>query len=196
VDQNHQTQQTMNQANQPRSMGSGNASPADYAGPPTGRIESPSSRYQTVDKGIFTATIPENWRELEQENSVWYAPNGGYGSAKGQAIFTHAVNLGIAQTRSQNAQQATEEFVNGLKQSNHLKVHTGFEQMNIDKRPGRLITLENVNEATGRPEFVIIIATQLRNGSLFYMIAVSPKDDYKALQPTFATILGSIRLND
>jgi len=36
----------------------------------------------------------------------------------------------------------------------------------------------------------------LRNGSLFYLIAVSPKDEYPRYQPTFASILGSVKLND
>jgi hypothetical protein len=161
-----------------------------------GHVDSPSASYQTVDKGIFTVNIPQNWDELEQENGVWFAPKGGYGSARGQTVFTHAINLGVAQTRAQNAQQAIEEFVNSLRQTNKLKVHTGYEPMNIDKRPGRLITLENVNEATGRPEFVIVVMTRLRDGNLFYLIAVSPKDEYPKYQPTFASILGSVRLND
>jgi len=163
---------------------------------PTGRVESPAANYQTVDKGVFAASIPQNWDELEQGNEFWFSPKGGYGSANGRTIFTHAINLGVAQTSARNAQQATEEFVNRLKQSNKLKVHTGYEPMNIDKRPGRLITLEGVNEVTGRPEFVIVVMTQLRNGSLFYLIAVSPKDEYPRYQPTFASILGSVKLND
>jgi beta-barrel assembly-enhancing protease len=178
--------QTTNQSAQPRTT-------ANSIAP---RAASSTPGYETVDKGLFAVSIPSNWQEVEQQNGVWFAPQGGFSSANGQAVFTHAVNLGVAQTRGQNTQQASEEFVNGLKQRNKLKVHTGYEPMNIDKRPGRLIVLENVNELTGRPEFVVVVMTQLRDGTLFYLIAVSPKDEYPKYQPTFATILGSVRLND
>ena len=41
-----------------------------------------------------------------------------------------------------------------------------------------------------------VLTTQLRNGELFYMIAVSPSDEYSSYQNTFLAILRSLRLND
>jgi hypothetical protein len=68
--------------------------------------------------------------------------------------------------------------------------------MDVDGRQGRLITFDNVNEATGRAELVNILTTQLKNGDLFYMIAVSPTDEYKNYQNVFLTILRSVKLTD
>lgn len=163
---------------------------------PGGRIEAPSSRYQSVDKGIFNVSIPQNWQEIEQENGAWFAPKGAYGTANGQTVFTHAVNLGVVQTRARNAQQATEEFINNLKQGSNLRARGGVKPMDVDGRQGQLITFDNTNEATGRAEIVNIVTTQLQNGQLFYLIAVSPTDEYQNYQTTFARILRSIRLND
>ena len=161
-----------------------------------GRIEPPSSSYQAFNKGAFTVSVPENWREIEgQQNGTWFAPNGAYGAANGQTVFTHAVNLGVVQTRSKDAQQATDEFVKGITGGN-LRARGGYERMDVDGRQGRLITFDNVNEATGRAELVNILTTQLKNGDLFYMIAVSPTDEYKNYQNTFLAILRSVRLND
>ena len=162
----------------------------------SGRIEAPSSRYQSFDKGIFNVSIPQNWHEIEQQNGAWYAPSGAYGDANGQTVFTHAVNLGVAQTRARNAQQATEEFINNLKQGSNLRARGGFKPTDVDGRQGQLITFDNTNEATGRAEVVNIVTTQLRNGQLFYMITVSPADEYQNYQNTFARILRSIRLNE
>jgi Zn-dependent protease with chaperone function len=162
----------------------------------SGRVAPPSSRYQSFDKGIFKVIIPENWQEIEQQNAVWFAPSGGYGTVNGQAVFTHAVSLGVVQTRARNSQQATEEFIHNLKQGTNLRARGGFQRVDIDGRPGQLITFDNTNEATGRPETVNILTTQLRNGVLFYMITVSPTDEYKNYQSTFSTILRSVRLND
>ncbi|HEX3232400.1 MAG TPA: M48 family metallopeptidase [Pyrinomonadaceae bacterium] len=162
----------------------------------TGRVELPSSRYQPFNHGVFTADIPENWHEIEgQKGGTWFAPNGGYGSANGQAVFTHAVNLGVVQTRAKDAQQATDEFIKGITGGN-LKARGGYERLDVDGRQGRLITFDNVNEATGRPELVNILTTQLKNGDLFFMIAVCPTDEYKNYQNVFLTIVHSIRLTD
>src|SRR6266566_4587660 len=62
---------------------------------PGGRVEYPSSRFRTYNEGSFTVSVPDNWRELN-ETGIWFAPNGAYGSANGQAVFTHAVNFGMA----------------------------------------------------------------------------------------------------
>jgi Zn-dependent protease with chaperone function len=163
---------------------------------PSARVEAPSSRYQSFDKKIFNVNIPENWHEIEQQNGAWFAPKGAYGTANGQTVFTHAVNLGVVQTRARDAQQATEEFVNNLKQGSNLRARGAFKQVDVDGREGQLITFDNTNEATGHAEIVNIVTTQLQNGELFYMITVSPTDEYQNYQGTFSAILRSIQLKD
>ena len=107
------------------------------------------------------------------------------------------MNLGVAQTRYRNLQQATNDFINGLQQGNgKLRARGGYQRMDVDGRFGQMITLDNVNEATGRAEIVNVVTTHLRNGQLFYMIAVSPSNEYQTYQNTFLTILRSLRLND
>jgi hypothetical protein len=56
-------------------------------------------------------------------------------------------------------------------------------------------TLSNINEATGRPETVRVITTQLRNGQLFYMVAVVPQNE-RGFDNAFEQILRSLRIND
>ena len=170
----------------------------NYPNVPAGGVEYPSSRYRTYNGGAFTVSIPENWRQINQQNTLWFAPNGAYATARnGQTVFTHAVNLGVTQTRARNLQQATDEFINGLQQGNsNLHARSAYQRTDVDGRFGQLITLDNMNEATGRAEIINVVTTQLRNGELFYMIALSPSDDYRAYQNTFLTIVRSLRLND
>src|SRR5947207_4705723 len=163
---------------------------------PGGRVESPSSRFHTYNEGSFTVSVPDNWRELN-ENGIWFAPNGAYGSANGQAVFTHAVNFGTAQTNYRSLQQATNDFINSLQRaSNNLRSNTGYQRVDIDGRSGLLLTLNNLNEATGERETVSVATTLLHNGQLFYMIGVSPSNEYNTYQNTFSQILRSLRLND
>jgi Zn-dependent protease with chaperone function len=172
---------------------------ADYPTTPRGRVEYPSSRYRSYSVfNLLRVNVPENWRELaDQGSSVWFAPSGAYGSTNSQVVYTHGVNFGVAQTNSRNLQQATNEFINSLQQGNgNLRARSGYQRTYIDGRNALSITLSNTNEATGRAEIVNVIATQLRNGQLLYMIAVSPDNEYSNYQGVFQNILRSLQLND
>jgi Zn-dependent protease with chaperone function len=172
---------------------------ADYPSAPGGRVEYPSSRYRSYSEfNLLRVSVPENWRELsDQGNSVWFAPSGAYGSVNGQAVYTHGVNFGVAQTNSRNLQEATNQFINSLQQgSGNLRARSNYQRTYVGGRNALSITLSNTNEATGRPEIVNVITTQLRNGELLYMIAVSPDNEYNNYQSVFQNILRSLQLND
>ena len=175
-----------------------NGNPGNYPSTPTGRAENPSSRYRSYSVlDAVRVSVPDNWRQLSDQGSVWFAPNGGYGSSNGRAVFTHGVNIGIAQTNSRNLQQATNEFLNTLQQGNsNLRARTGYQRTYLNSRNGLSISLSNTNEATGRAEVVNLVTTQLRNGELFYIIMVTPESDHYNYQSTFQNILRSVQLND
>src|SRR4029453_16712480 len=53
---------------------------------PSGQVQPPSSRYQTYNEGnVFQDSVPSNWRELPDNNTVTFAPDGAYA----QGVFTH-----------------------------------------------------------------------------------------------------------
>jgi Zn-dependent protease with chaperone function len=164
-----------------------------------GRVGYPSTRYRTFQGGnVFQLSYPDNWRELsENQGSVWFAPEGGYGQVQGQAVFTHGINVGVAQAQSNNLRQATDAFINSLAQGNgNIRQQSQYQSGNIGGRNGLAITLTNVNEATRRNETIAVYTTLLRNGGLFYMIAVAPQNEYRNYQGAFRNVLGSVRLND
>ncbi len=166
--------------------------------PPSGRVEYPSSRYQNVSifNGGVRVNVPSNWRQVSEGNSVWFVPEGGYGQYNGQAVYTHGASLGVAQTNNTNLQRATQELVNSLAQGNtNLRSSSGYQRTTMGGRNAIFTTLSNVNEATGQPESVRLIATQLRNGQLLYMIAVAPRNE-RNFDGAFDTMLRSIRIND
>jgi Zn-dependent protease with chaperone function len=167
--------------------------------PPVGRVSYPSTRYQNYSElgGILRVGVPNNWRELANNNSVWFAPEGAYGQAQGQAVFTHGVNFGVGQTQSRNLQQATDEFLRSLGAgSGNLRQRSGYQRTTLSGRTALTTTLSNINEATGQPEIITVVTTQLRNGQLFYMIAVTPQNESGNYQNAFRNILRSVQLND
>jgi predicted Zn-dependent protease len=166
--------------------------------PPTGRVAYPSSRYEnySIFNGGVSVSVPNNWRQINDNNSVWFVPEGAYGQYNGQAVFTHGASFGVAQTNSRNLQSASQELINSLAQgNNNLRTSGGFQRTTMSGRNALFATLSNINEATGRPETVRVITTQLRNGQLFYMIAVAPQNE-RNFENAFQTILQSVRIND
>ena len=165
---------------------------------PSGRVEYPSSRYQNVSifNGGVRVNVPSNWRQFNESNSVWFAPEGGYGSVNGQAVFTHGANFGVAQTNNRNLQRATDEIINSFAQGNrNLRASGNYQRTTIDGRQALWSTLSNVNEATGRPETIRLITTQLSNGQVLYMVAVTPQGEH-SFDNAFNTVLASVRIND
>src|SRR5712671_1727291 len=131
-----------------------NGDRTNYPSAPRGRVEYPSSRFRSYTAlGIVRLSVPDNWRELSEQETVWYAPSGCYESTNGQAVFTHGVNLGVAQTNSRNLQQATNDFLNTLQQgSGNLRSRSGYQRTYVAGRNGLAISLSNTNEATGQQE--------------------------------------------
>jgi hypothetical protein len=94
-------------------------------------------------------------------------------------------------------QEATQEFIDGLSQSNpSLRATGGLKNTKLSGRNGLMVTLTNVSETTGRGETVTVFTTLLRDDNLFYCIAVAPQDEYQAYQRSFQRVAQSIRLTD
>jgi len=166
---------------------------------PRGRVDYPSTRYQNYATlgGIVRVSVPNNWRQLAENTSVWFAPEGAYGQYQNQVVYTHGVNLGLAQTQSTNLQQATTELLNSLGAGNgNMRQRSGLQRTTVAGRTGLTTALTNVNEATGQAEALTVLTTQLRNGQLFYMIAVAPENESTSYQAAFRNILRTLQIND
>ena len=163
---------------------------------PTGRVPASASSYRTYTGGdMFKVSVPSNWREIQRQNAVTFAPDGAYGQANGQSVFTHGVELGAARNETHNLQDATEELIESLGQSNPgLRRASGPERVNLSGRAGLRSVLTNSQSATGQPESIVIFTTQLRDGNLFYAVAVAPQDDFNAYRGVFDRVIRSIQL--
>jgi len=163
---------------------------------PSGRVEPPSSRYQTYTEGdIFQITVPSNWRELPDSNSVTFAPEGGYGDYNGSSVFTHGVQVGLERNESHDLRTATDELVDSLSRGNpRLRQDSGYFNATVDGRRALHTTLSNVSEATGREEIIQLITTQTRDGNLVYAVAVAPREDAERYDGIFNRVISSLRL--
>jgi hypothetical protein len=180
----------------------GNTRPTGTSGretsTPTGRVEAPASSFRTYTEGnVFKVSVPANWREMQAQSSVTFAPEGGYGQANGQNVFTHGVEIGAARNESHDLRAATDELLQSLAQANPgLSRPSGYDQVNVGGRQGLRTVVSNSQSATGQPESIAIFTTQLRDGNLFYAVAVAPQSDFNAYRGVFDKVIRSIKLID
>ena len=157
-------------------------------------VEFPSSRTQVYSSGNWIQlNYPANWRAMEDQTSVWFAPDGAYGDNG----ITHGALVGVAQTRSNNLSQSAQEYVSGILQSNgYLRQQSNFSRTSISGRQGLYTTLAGRSPVTGRTEIANVYTTLLSNGQLLYVVAVTPEDEASRYNYAFRNMIRSIRLNE
>jgi hypothetical protein len=177
-----------------RRTGSGGRT-GDYR---VGRVDAPSSQFETFDGGnLFRIAVPSNWRELQGDNSVTFAPNGGYGDYRGQSVFTHGLQVGIEGSNARNLRSATNQLIQSLAQSNpQLRQASNFSNVTVGNRNGLVTTLSNVSDVTGQQERIALYTTQLNDGSLFFVVGVSPSREFSTYRNIFNRSVQSLQLND
>jgi Zn-dependent protease with chaperone function len=166
--------------------------------PPTGRVDPPSSQFTSyTEGGMFRISVPSNWRELQSQSSITFAPEGGYGQFNGSNVFTHGVEVGVARNESHDLQTATDELLQSLGQGNpQMRRVSNYRRGSIGGRSGLTTTLSNVSEATGAPETIQIFSTLMRDGNLLYLIAVAPSNEFSGYQNVFQRVAGSLQFMD
>jgi beta-barrel assembly-enhancing protease len=163
---------------------------------PTGRVPAPSSSYRTYTEGnMFKVSVPSNWREIPTQTAVTFAPEGAYGQANGQNVFTHGVEFGATRNETHDLETATKDLLDALAQSNPgLRRASGSDRISVAGRAGLRTALSNSQSVTGEPESIVVITTQLRDGNLFYAVAVAPQNDFNGYRNAFDRVIRSIQL--
>jgi len=165
---------------------------------PNGRVQPPSNSYKRYDLGrSIRIAVPSNWRQLQDNDSVTFAPDGAYGQYRGQSVFTHGIELGIARNESHDLQSATDELIDSLARSNpNIGRPAGYDRIAIGNRRGLRTEMANTSEINGQRETIAIYTTQMQDGNLLYTIGVAPRDQYGQYRDVFERIVSSLQLRD
>jgi Zn-dependent protease with chaperone function len=160
--------------------------------PTPGNVARPDSSFKQYNEGdLFRVSVPANWRELGSQNSVTFAPEGAYGS---NGVFTHGIEVSVARNENHDLRTATDELIKSLQQNNPRLSRPGsYERGSIGGRQGLHTVLTNQSEVTGGQEVVEVYTTQLSDGSLFYALAVAPREEYNGYTNVFRKVIGSIQ---
>jgi hypothetical protein len=161
-------------------------------------VAQPSSDFTTYIEGeLVRVSIPSNWRELPGSNAVTFAPEGAYGNVGVKSVFTHGLGMGLARNDKRNLRLTTDDFIASyVLGSQRPSRPVRYRRVTIGERSGLATVLSMVSEATGEPERIEMFTTLLRDGTLFYVLAVTPRDGASDYAGVFRRVIGSIRIMD
>ena len=166
-------------------------------GTPGQPVPPPSTRQRTERGGsIFQVAVPDNWRTLSANNFIRYVPENAYGPMNGQTVLTHGVELGVAQSASNDLSAATDTFIGAIMRG-EPSVQRGGQSRVVSVGGRQALATPLLNDSPlGGDERLAVYTTQLADGNLFYVLTVVPGRDEAAYAGTFENILRSIRLTD
>jgi Zn-dependent protease with chaperone function len=174
----------------------GDAAPASV-GRIGGQVPAPATRYRGVRGGrLFQTVVPANWHEVASNSSVKYVPENAYGQVRGETVFTHGVELGVARAASRDLSRATNALLEALARSNpDLRQIAQPRQVRLARRTGIAHLLAN-RAVTGGEEHVGVYTTMLADGNLFYVLTIVPREERGEYDRAFQRVLSQLRLND
>ncbi len=157
-------------------------------------VQQPSSSYRTYTSGSFLRiSVPNNWREFPDNDSIYFSPDGGYGKDG----ITHGTIMGIFSPSNRTLSAANTEYINGLLQGNSYLRRQGTSTSGTMAGRSALATrLTGTSPVTGRAEVVTVYTFMLSNGSLFYFAGVAPQSQSYTYDRSFSTMRGSLQITD
>jgi beta-barrel assembly-enhancing protease len=183
-------------------------------------IESPSSQFHVFQQaeGVYQLDKPDNWDA--------YVPSGGYGvtivprggfttTSSGRqdisygvivnhyvpfdgAVGTSFVDPNGSMFGRTPLDQATSDLVRNILASNPYlqRVGNSAESQVMAGHPTLSVQLVGRSSETGHSERVTVIARQLPDEHVVYMLLIAPDAEYSALTPTFNRMVRSFRSDE
>jgi Zn-dependent protease with chaperone function len=154
----------------------------------------PSARFKQLQNG-FSISYPENWAPGEGFGGVTIAPPAG----TSESSISYGVIVADTPIASGSSlDQTTEDLINGFVRSNPgMKTVGATTSIQIGGAHGRSAYLlgNSPIQINGQPipERDWVVTVQNSQGSMTYLVFVSPDRDFKHLDPVFQKMLESFK---
>jgi hypothetical protein len=161
-------------------------------------VAPPSSDFTTYLEGeLIQVSVPSNWRELPAYDGVTFAPEGAYGNAGIKSVFTYGLGMGLIRNDKRDLQVTTDDFIaSQILSVAEARRPRDYQKMTIADRPALHTVLSTVSASTAESEQIEVFTTTLRDGTVLYVLAVTPLDRVSDSADTFRRVLGSIEIMD
>jgi Zn-dependent protease with chaperone function len=192
--------------------------PADPAGGLS--IERPSLQFHVFQQaeGVYRLDKPDNWEAYVASGGygVTIVPRGGFTTASNGrqdisygvivnhyvpfdgAVGTHFVDPNGSMFGQTPLDEATSDLVRNILASNPYlaRVVGSVESQVMAGHPSLSVQLVGRSADTGLNERVTVVARQLPDEHVVYMLLIAPEAEYAALTPTFDRMVGSFRADE
>lgn len=186
----------------PASFAPASAQASDNApsGPVSLSAVLPSSRFVSANLGPLTISRPDNWDIVapkQRGQSLMIAPRAGLASdGLGYGVVVNGVT---AKDRNASIDQVTDEIVRSLQgNSGDMRPIGRTANVTVAGASGRSVMMQSTSpfpDAKGQPqkERDRLVTIPRSNGSVIFLVFVSPESDYARFSPTFEKILQSVQ---
>ncbi len=164
----------------------------------SGTVVTPSATLQPFNHDDFQISYPQNWKVYgDQTSAVTIAPPNGVT----QNAVAVGVMISIYQPEDTNAglESSTHTLLDSLRQSNpDLRQLGNDENIRMNGAAGRSVDLIGSSpiQENGKPvrERDWLVTTRRSDGSLLYLVFISPDKDFATLRPTFEQMLRTLKI--
>jgi Zn-dependent protease with chaperone function len=159
-------------------------------------VLAPSGASRRVTAGdTLLLNVPMNWERMPVGNTVVFAPDDGFlKTPRGTMSLTHGVQLGIARSRTGDLQRDMEALLETVSRAGlNVQWRPSYQSTMMAGRKALTTTMGNVSAASGRFEQIVICTGHLPDGSLLYLIGVSPLDESGPYRLAFDRVRESIQ---
>jgi hypothetical protein len=123
---------------------------------------------------------------------VTIAPNGGV--SKDAVAYGLVINGYQADQGGTSLNSATQQLVAQMQQSNNgLKQLGNGEDFKLNGRPAKSLVFLGPSPLQNEQERDWLVTTQRQDGSVVYLVFISPEKDFETLKPAFEKMLRSFK---
>lgn len=183
---------------QPASMNGG--APASSSVPQSSVL--PSSRMTTADLGPMTISRPENWQLMSggQGADLFIAPKAGVtGNAVGYGV---AIDSVPPKEQGLSIDQITSDLVRSFEHAgNGMEVVGNPQPITVAGMQGRSVTMQSTSpfadsQGQSQRERDWLVTVPRPDGSAVFFVFVAPQSQWDRFQPTFESMLRSMRFQN
>ncbi|HEY6183446.1 MAG TPA: M48 family metallopeptidase [Terriglobales bacterium] len=154
---------------------------------------------KTLEHANYKISYPDDWQAYGDRNtSVTIAPAGG---ASDNSVSTGVIiNTYHPENSSSSLEQATQELLNSLRQSNpDMHAIGNGEDIRVNEVSGKSVELMGsspIQDSQGHPvkERDWLVTFKRSDGTLLYLVFIAPDKDFGTMRPVFEKMLRSMQL--
>jgi Zn-dependent protease with chaperone function len=157
----------------------------------------PSGNFTQLQQGNFSISYPDNWKTAGGQGTVLIGPPQGAGDNG----ISYGVMIGAAQGgNSLSLDQSTQQLIQNMQQDNPgMQVSGDVKPVQVNGVQGRsaILTGSSPLQENGKAiaERDWLVTMPRPDGSLMYLVFVSPERDFNQLHPTYQKMLDSFQVH-